>query len=75
MSNKILGQIKVAEVVDNPDGTCTIRFDISDEMQQQIIESMGWSEWSEEKFNQFVIDSLDYYASLVEKEKGQKAKE
>jgi hypothetical protein len=66
MEEKSLGTIKVTEVVDNADGTCTIRFDVSKEVRKAIVENMGWRRWSNKKFNQFVADSLEYYAKTIE---------
>ena len=68
---KIIGQIKVLEVVDNPDGTCTIHFDVSNEMMTTIKEAMGWKRWSDKKFNQLVIESLERFAAEVKHDKGQ----
>ena len=65
MSEKVLGTIKVAEIVDNPDGTCTVHFDVSSEMQELIMETMGWSSWQPEEFNKFVENSLEYYANII----------
>lgn len=64
--NKILGSIRVLEVVDNPDGTATIHLDVPDETMETIKEAMGWTEWSQEKFNEFVVSSLQHYAQKVE---------
>jgi hypothetical protein len=56
---KVLGKIVVEEVVDNPDGTSTIIFNISDEAKENIKNHMGWKRWSDKKFNQLVIESLE----------------
>lgn len=68
---KIIGQIKVLEVVDNSDGTATVHFDVPDNVMKEIKKSMGWKRWSNKKFNELVLNSLDYYARQVQLEKGQ----
>lgn len=68
---KIIGQIKVLEVVENADGTATVHFDVPDNVMEEIKKSMGWKRWSNKKFNELVLNSLDYYARQVQLEKGQ----
>lgn len=68
---RVIGQIKVLEVVDNPDGTATLHLDVPDEMMEEIKKVMGWKRWSDKKFNELVVNSLDYYAKRVQLEKGQ----
>jgi hypothetical protein len=75
MSGKILGQIKVVEIVDNPNGTCTIHFDVSEDMKKAIIESMGWKRWSNKKFNELVENSLVHYANAIAQQKAQTTEE
>lgn len=59
MDIKGLGTLKVLEVVDNPDGTATIHFDVSEEFKQNLLKEMGWSEWSQEKFEKLVLEALE----------------
>jgi len=56
---KILGRIVVESVTDNPDGTSTIVFNIPDDAKENIKQSLGWKRWSDKKFNQLVIESLE----------------
>lgn len=55
----VLGTIVVESVTDNPDGTSTIVFNIPDEAKENIKKTMGWKRWSNKKFNQLVIESLE----------------
>lgn len=71
MAGKVIGQIKVTDVIDNPDGTATIYFDVSEEIKNQIKETMGWERWSDKKFNELVINSLDYYAEYIKQTKSE----
>ena len=56
---KILGKIVVESVTDNPDGTSTIVFNIPDDVKENIKQSLSWKRWSDKKFNQLVIESLE----------------
>jgi hypothetical protein len=59
MDIKNLGSLKVLEVVDNPDGTCTIHFDVSEDFQANLVREMGWPEWSQERFEKLVLEALE----------------
>lgn len=59
MDFKGLGTLKVLEVVENPDGTATIHFDVSEEFQANLVREMGWNEWSQEKFEKLVLEALE----------------
>jgi len=59
MNNNFIGTLKVLEVKDNPDGSATIEFDISDEFKDNLIKHMGWEEWSDELFQKFVLEALE----------------
>ena len=59
MEIKNLGSLKVLEVIDNPDGTCTIHFDVSEDFQTNLVREMGWPEWSQERFEKLVLEALE----------------
>jgi hypothetical protein len=59
MDIKSLGTLKVLEVIDNLDGTSTIHFDVSEEFQVNLAREMGWSEWSQERFEKLVLEALE----------------
>lgn len=58
MDTKILGSIKVIDVKDNPDGTATITFDISDEVKENIKRALKWKRWSQKRFETYIQNSL-----------------
>ena len=56
---KSIGSIKVTEIIDNPDGTVTIHFDVAEDFKQNLIKAMGWEEWTDEAFNKMVLEALE----------------
>jgi hypothetical protein len=60
-----LGNLLITEIKDNPDGSCIVTFDLSEEFQQNLMKYLGWSEWSTEKFNDWIVKSLTDYANEV----------
>jgi len=65
----IIGSITVADIVDNPDGTCTIHFDVSEEFQNNLTKAMNWDTWSQEKFNALFLDALEKQLAKYKQEK------
>ena len=59
MSN-VVGVIKVLEVVENKDGTCTVHVDIPDDFPEIYKTAMD-EEFNEENFSIFVNRSLKLY--------------
>lgn len=68
MTNAKLGMIFVDEIVDNPDGTVTIKMTVPEETRKAIIEKYGWTEWSEEEFQKMVLDGLHKAANEMKEE-------
>lgn len=58
MDTKILGSIKVIDVKDNPDGSATITFDISDEVKENLKRALKWKRWSQKRFETYIQNSL-----------------
>lgn len=54
-------KIKVADIIDNPDGSAKIIFDIEDGFEKQIIKMQGWEKWEQEKFEELFINALKEY--------------
>jgi hypothetical protein len=75
MPNKELGTIKVSQIVDNNDGTSTINFDVSEDFKKNLQESLGWTEWSDKKFNLLIDEAIKNYADTIWKEEGQTTEE
>ena len=59
-------QIKVAEIIDNPDGSAKVIFDIEDGFEEEIIKMHGWEKWEQEKFEQLFISALKDYTKFKE---------
>ena len=57
-------KIKVADIIDNPDGSAKVIFDIEDGFEQEIIKMQGWDKWEQEKFEQLFITALRNYLDV-----------
>ena len=57
-------RIKVAEIIDNPDGSAKVIFDIEDGFEEEIIKMYGWEKWEQEKFEQLFISALRNYLDV-----------
>ena len=54
-------QFKIVEIIDNPDGSANIIFEIDDSIKEQIKQFYGWKRWSSKKFEQLFIEGLQNY--------------
>lgn len=54
-------KVKVTDIIDNPDGSAKVIFDIEDGFEQEIIEMQGWEKWEQEKFEELFINALKEY--------------
>ena len=57
-------RIKVADIIDNPDGSAKVIFDIEDGFEEEIIKMHGWEKWEQEKFEQLFISALRKYLDV-----------
>ncbi len=64
--------IKVEDVIHEEDGSCRIIFDIPEEFKLEYLKCYELSEWDDEHFNKFVVDSLTAMAERVETERNLK---
>jgi hypothetical protein len=48
-------------VIDNPDGTSTLVFELEDEFKEWFKKSFGLKRWSDKRFEKVLIESLDLY--------------
>lgn len=62
-------KVKVAEIIDNPDGSAKVIFDVEDGFEQEIMKVQGWDKWEQEKFEELFINALKEY---IEYQKGSK---
>lgn len=59
-------KVKVADIIDNPDGSAKIIFDIEDGFEQEIMKVQGWDKWEQEKFEELFINALKEYIKYQE---------
>ena len=57
-------KLQVVSVLENPDGSAEISFEIDKEYKDLIKNLLGMKRWNEKKFQQFVIDALTKQVSL-----------
>ena len=58
-------RLEVIEIIDNPDGTAEIVFELEDEFREWFKESFGLKRWSDKKFQKVLLEAIGDY---VEKE-------
>ena len=66
MSENTNFTLQVIDVVDNPDGTATINFDVSDEFIAWFKKDQGLKRWSQKRFQKWAIEGIENYISLQE---------
>ncbi len=54
-------QFKVVEIIDNPDGSANVIFEIDHSIKEQVKQFYGWKRWSSKKFEQLFIEGLYNY--------------
>jgi hypothetical protein len=57
----LLGQMKVEDIKDNSDGTSTIIFNVTGEFKENYMEAFGLEEWSQDHFDNLIIEALDKF--------------
>ena len=67
---KLLGRIKIIDVIDNGDNTSSLTYEVPDNLKEEIVRSLGWEHWSSEKFNQIFLEALVKNAKNLEREFG-----
>lgn len=58
-------KVKVIDIIDNPDGSAKVIFDVEDGFEQEIIKMQGWEKWEQEKFEELFINALKEYTKYV----------
>jgi hypothetical protein len=48
----------IDSIVDNPDGTATINFDVGDEFKEWFKKQQGLKRWSQKRFESVMIKAL-----------------
>lgn len=70
IDSRLLGRITILEVIDNSNGTCTLTYEVPEELKVSIKRHFGWKHWSSKKFNTFFLEALANYAKTLEREFG-----
>lgn len=54
-------KIKVEKIIENPDGTATLDFEIDDEMEQFVAKTLGTTveEMTQEQLQSFIMSALN----------------
>lgn len=60
-------KLTVIDIVDQPDGSALITFDIDKETREFIKQTYGWKRWSSNKFKQVFLSAIDNYIKINEK--------
>ena len=55
----------VDSIIDNPDGTATINFDVSDDFIESFKKQQGLKRWSQKRFQKIMIEAI---MEMVEKD-------
>ena len=53
-------KLELIEIKDNPDGSADCIFEVDEEAKTAIKLATGMKRWSKKKFQQFVIQAIDY---------------
>jgi hypothetical protein len=63
-------KLKVIDIVQQPDGSALVTFDIHKETREFIKNLYGWKKWNSKKFQQILLEAIDNYVKTVEKREG-----
>ena len=59
--------LKVIDIVDQPDGSALVTFDIDTQSREFIKNIYGWKRWSSKKFQVVLLQAIDNYVKTQEK--------
>lgn len=68
INNVEIGTIRVAEIIDNQDDTCTIVFDVPDNFKRDFSKALKWNRWSDKKFNDLVGKAIHTMVGRLDKD-------
>ena len=51
--------LKVVEIIDNPDGSADVIFEVTNEFKKEFKDTFGLKRFSQKAFQKFVLDALD----------------
>jgi len=61
-------KLEVTEIVENPDGTATIVFELEDEFREWFKKSFGLKRWSDKRFQKVMLEALQHQLQTKEPE-------
>ena len=59
--------LKVIDVVNQPDGSAIVTFDIDKKTREFIKSIYNWKRWNNKKFEKVLLQVLDNYVKIKEK--------
>ena len=59
--------LKVINVIEQPDGSALVTFDVDKETREFIKNLYGWKKWSSKKFQVVLLQAIDNYVKIQEK--------
>tara|TARA_Y100000310_G_C20284811_1_gene624356 strand:- start:265 stop:504 length:240 start_codon:yes stop_codon:yes gene_type:complete len=60
--------IRVAEIIDNDDGSANVTFEFSDDFKEWFKKVEGLKRWSDKRFQKVILKSLTDYVAEVKQE-------
>ena len=51
-------KLEVVEIIDNPDGTAELVFELEDEFREWFKKSFGLKRWSDKRFQKVLIEAI-----------------
>tara|TARA_B100002003_G_scaffold217480_1_gene217734 strand:+ start:493 stop:729 length:237 start_codon:yes stop_codon:yes gene_type:complete len=51
-------KLEVVEIIDNPDGTAELVFELNDEFREWFKKSFGLKRWSDKRFQKVMIEAI-----------------
>ena len=58
-------EIKVIDIIDQPDGSALVNLDIDDQTKNFIKATYGWKRWNTKRFEKLLINALTIFADEV----------
>lgn len=59
--------LKVTDIVEQPDGSAIVTFDIDKKTREFIKSIYNWKRWNKKKFEKVLLQVLDNYVKMKEK--------
>lgn len=59
--------LKVIDVVNQPDGSAIVTFDIDKKTREFIKSIYNWKRWNKKEFEKILLQALDNYVKIQEK--------